>query len=160
MPLKIREATSAPLITQHGVPQGLVLGPLLFNIYLLPIADIFDRHQNRYHIYADDTQLYPECPTSSHADAQRKIDECVTRYVPCRALRSADHALLAVPWHNLERGGRRSFSRAGPTQWNALPQELRSTECMNTFKVHLKTLYFKTVLISSYYVSFRSILMF
>ena len=75
--IKIRDVTSAPVIIQHGVPQGSVLGPLLFNIYLLPIADIFDRHQIRYHIYADDTQLYAECPPSNHADAQRKIDECV-----------------------------------------------------------------------------------
>ena len=75
---KIRDVTSAPVIIQHGVPQGSVLGPLLFTIYLLPIADIFDRHQIRYHIYADDTQLYAECPPSNHADAQRKIDECVS----------------------------------------------------------------------------------
>ena len=75
--IKIRDVTSAPVIIRHGVPQGAVLGPLLFNIYLLPIADIFDRHQIRYHIYADDTQLYAECPPSNHADAQRKIDECV-----------------------------------------------------------------------------------
>ena len=49
----------------------------LYNISMLPIADIFDRHQIRYHIYAYDTQLYAECPPSNHTDAQRKIDECV-----------------------------------------------------------------------------------
>jgi hypothetical protein len=71
------------------------------------------------------------------------IASLITPYVPRRALRSADRALLAVPRYNLERYGRRSFSRAGPTLWNALPGNLRSTECMNTFKVHLKTFYFK-----------------
>ena len=65
-------------------------------------------------------------------------------YVPCRALRSADRALLVVPRYILVRYGRRSFSRTGPTLWNALPEDLRSTECMNKFKAHLKTFYFKT----------------
>ncbi|KAK2172415.1 hypothetical protein NP493_965g01005 [Ridgeia piscesae] len=53
-----------------------------------------------------------------------------TPYVPRRALRSADRALLVVPRYNLVQYGRRSFSRAGPTPWNALPEDLRSTECM------------------------------
>ena len=68
--IKIRDVTSAPVIIQHGVPQGSVLGPLLLNIYLLPIADTAI-------IYAHDTQLYAECPQSNHADAQREIEDCV-----------------------------------------------------------------------------------
>ena len=61
----------------YGVPQGSVLGPILFNIYISPIADIFRRHQIRYHIYADDTQLYAECPPSDHTDALRHLRDCV-----------------------------------------------------------------------------------
>ena len=72
------------------------------------------------------------------------IASLITPYVPRRALRSADRALLVVPRHNLERYGRRSFSRAGPTLWNALPEDLCSTECINKFKAQLKTFYFKT----------------
>ena len=71
------------------------------------------------------------------------IASLITPYVPRRALRSADRALLVVPRHNLERYGRRSFSRAGPTLWNARHEDLRSTVCMNKFKTHLKTYYFK-----------------
>ena len=67
----------------------------------------------------------------------------ISQYVPSRALRSAGQALLTVPRHNLERYGRRSFSCAGPTLWNALPEDLRVIANINTFKAKLKTHYFK-----------------
>ena len=75
--VKIRQTTSSRQTLKYGVPQGSVLGPILFNIYISPIADIFRCHQIRYHIYADDTQLYAECPPSNHTDALRRLRDCV-----------------------------------------------------------------------------------
>src|SRR6218665_2296324 len=45
-------------ICHEGVPQGSVLGLLLFSSYVSPIARIFDRFDISYHQYADNTQLY------------------------------------------------------------------------------------------------------
>ena len=72
--------TSSFRSLDQGVPQGSVLGPLLYSMYTSPIARIISRYGLKYHLYADDSQLYISFKTDSYEDLQMvkaKIEMCV-----------------------------------------------------------------------------------
>ena len=63
---------------QFGVPQGSVLGPLLFVMYTTPLSNIIAHHQMLYHFYADDTQLYIGTDVSNFDKTKELTENCIS----------------------------------------------------------------------------------
>jgi len=56
---------SRPIPVTCSIPQGSVLGPVLFISYTDDLTLIFDSQQVYRHLYADDTQAYVSVPANN-----------------------------------------------------------------------------------------------
>ena len=72
--------------------------------------------------------------------APQYLSDLLQPYTPARQLRSAsDTRTFVTPRVNTKTFGERSFSYAGPSVWNNLPQTLRHSDSTSSFKTALKT---------------------
>lgn len=71
--VKADNSVSAPLDVLSGVPQGSILGPLLYTLYTSEFQKSVKHCQ--MHLYADDTQLYLSFDPSQCLEAMDKINQ-------------------------------------------------------------------------------------
>ena len=75
--VKIESSISSPLEINIGVPQGSILGPLLFILYTKELESIARNYGLMVELYADDTQLYVSFCNDALPDLETKLQGCL-----------------------------------------------------------------------------------
>ena len=69
--------SSDPSAVFYGVPQGSVLGPILFVLYTADVLQLVKDHGLVPHAYADDTQILGICRPSETDELQTSVSNCL-----------------------------------------------------------------------------------
>ena len=75
--VEINDTKSSVRDLTVGVPQGSVLGPILYLLYTTSLSEIIRNHGLDYHFYADDTQLYISFKDCDVDVSRLRVENCV-----------------------------------------------------------------------------------
>ena len=68
---------SVTTTVEVGVPQGPVLGPMLFTLFVAPLAKVTESFDIQHHQYADNTYLYIFANKFELVNATNTIEQCI-----------------------------------------------------------------------------------
>ena len=77
----IGNTTSSSGRLECGVPQGSILGLLLFILYAAPIQDIISAHNLDCMFYTDDSQLYITIHPHDQCPALNTLQNCISEII-------------------------------------------------------------------------------
>ena len=76
--VRIGSVTSEPSICLSGLPQGSVLGPILFSLYISLIGQIVSDFSISHQQYADDVQLYINLKSTTIGTSISRLKTCLS----------------------------------------------------------------------------------
>ena len=101
--VKIRNCLSSSKILKYGVPQGSLLGPIFYILYVHEVEQIAIKHGFNIQVYADDCQLYTSFQNHSINNLELKLKTCldeIKEWMSQNYLKlNPDKTLLKIFWN-------------------------------------------------------------